>query len=314
MGNLVFAKSVMLVGENPPSLQRLRRILCAYSFRNPHTGYCQGMNFLAAYLLNVFDDEEDAFWLLSVVIERLLPNHYYDSNLKGIKAEADLFEIICAKEVIGTEYLLSFSSEVCARYATQLPRLNRHLQDHGIDMPMCTLEWFVSLFTMSFRSKLSLRIWDLFLYEGRVSLFCVALSLVKLHEEKLLQFNSMDRLYDALKSLPSFNYNADAIIQHVRINSMSAMVKRLSFGIIQSQTLSETITTARQTTSFMPIVSSLKKAHKTPPASPSVSRASSNASSYKSFRSNNNLSGVSQQSDGDADSQDVQFFFFFKKK
>eukprot|EP00160_Parvularia_atlantis_P017093 Unigene5737_Nuclearia_a/m.17525 Unigene5737_Nuclearia_a/g.17525 ORF Unigene5737_Nuclearia_a/g.17525 Unigene5737_Nuclearia_a/m.17525 type:complete len:691 (+) Unigene5737_Nuclearia_a:364-2436(+) len=284
--------NTVLLGPNPRSLQRLRRVLYAYSFRNPTTGYCQGMNFVAAFLLNIFDDEEDVFWMFATVIERILPNNYYDSQLKGIKAEADLFEMIIAKE---------------------LPRLNRHLTDNGIDMAMFTLEWFVSLFTMSFRSKMSLRIWDLFLYEGRISLFCVALSLVRLHEEKLLQFSTMDRLYDALKSLPAFNYNPDTIMQSVKVTYMAAMVKRLSFSIIQSQSLAEAITSSRQQLPFVigggsggnRRSDSNSTSRKSPGASPAISRVPSNASSYRSLRSSNSVAGSLSQMSGESDTDSL---------
>lgn len=181
------------------------------------------MNFLAAFLLTVLE-EEDAFWLLVTVIDRMLPANYYDKNLKGIKAEADLFEVIVAKE---------------------LPELNRHLKNHGIDMAMFTLDWFVSLFTVGFRSRTTLRMWDLFLYEGRVSLFCVALAIVRINEQRLLQFKAMDKLYEALKGLAALDYNVDLIIKSVNIPAMSTMVKRLAFSIVQTPMLSDTISNAR---------------------------------------------------------------------
>ena len=46
------------------SLSPLRNILYAYSIRNPNVGYCQSMNFLAAFLLIRFT-EAQAFWVLS---------------------------------------------------------------------------------------------------------------------------------------------------------------------------------------------------------------------------------------------------------
>ena len=53
---------------------QLRRVLRAYcAGRNLHTGYCQGMNFVAATLLLVMSTEEDAFWMFLLTMERLLP-------------------------------------------------------------------------------------------------------------------------------------------------------------------------------------------------------------------------------------------------
>ncbi|KAJ6334264.1 hypothetical protein OIU78_011209 [Salix suchowensis] len=47
----------------------LRRVLVAYSFRDSDVGYCQGLNYVAALLLLVMKTEEDAFWMLAVLLE-----------------------------------------------------------------------------------------------------------------------------------------------------------------------------------------------------------------------------------------------------
>ena len=50
----------------------LRNVLLAYAAHNAEVGYCQSMNFLAAVLLLVAD-EETAFWCLVALVERVLP-------------------------------------------------------------------------------------------------------------------------------------------------------------------------------------------------------------------------------------------------
>ena len=53
----------------------LRRVLRAYSAFRKSTGYVQGQNFIAAGLLRAMPEEE-AFWLLVVVIDKYLPDHF----------------------------------------------------------------------------------------------------------------------------------------------------------------------------------------------------------------------------------------------
>jgi hypothetical protein len=67
-------------------VEKLERVLIAYSLHNPSVGYCQGMNMVAAVCL-LYLDEEDAFWCLVYIIEHLLPSNYYSAAL--IPAIAD---------------------------------------------------------------------------------------------------------------------------------------------------------------------------------------------------------------------------------
>ena len=55
--------------------ESLRRVLVAYALHDSHLGYCQGLNFIVAKMLLCMEEEE-AFWLLVKLIDRL-PNDYY---------------------------------------------------------------------------------------------------------------------------------------------------------------------------------------------------------------------------------------------
>ena len=49
--------------------ESLARVLVAFCNLEPHTGYCQGMNFLAGLFVIMLDDEEDAFWQFAAVVK-----------------------------------------------------------------------------------------------------------------------------------------------------------------------------------------------------------------------------------------------------
>lgn len=59
---------------------QLRRVLVAYANYNPTLGYCQGLNYIVARMLQ-FLDEEEAFYLL-IKLLRLVPEDYYTTMVQ----------------------------------------------------------------------------------------------------------------------------------------------------------------------------------------------------------------------------------------
>jgi hypothetical protein len=56
-------------------LEKLQRVLNAFSFHDPELGYCQAMNIITSVLL-IYLTEEQAFWTLTKLTEQKLPNYY----------------------------------------------------------------------------------------------------------------------------------------------------------------------------------------------------------------------------------------------
>ena len=84
------------------------------------------MNLVTSTLLLVFGNEEEAFWVLSAIIERLLPSDFFSPSLLVSRA--------CP--LVLMEYVQEF-----------LPNLYTHLMGLGVDLPAICFSWFLSLFT-----------------------------------------------------------------------------------------------------------------------------------------------------------------------
>jgi hypothetical protein len=76
--------------QRAEGIESLRRVLYAYSFHEPEIGYCQAMNIVVSIFL-IYMSEEEAFWLLTVLTNRMLPG-YYTINMVGAVIDNHVFE------------------------------------------------------------------------------------------------------------------------------------------------------------------------------------------------------------------------------
>lgn len=166
--------------ESPHSsgIPKLRRVLLAYSLHNPEVEYCQGFNRIAAIAL-LFMNEEDAFWCLLYIVEQLMPPQFYCKQLVGAQVDQAVFkELVCEK----------------------LPDLAIHLESHGVDPALFSINWFLCLFVDSLPVNTYLHIWDAFLFEGSKVLFRYALAILSYMEEKLMKQTDYMSIFNTFRT------------------------------------------------------------------------------------------------------------------
>jgi hypothetical protein len=93
---------------------------------NPSVGYCQGMNMLAATLLLTYTEEEEAYWTLLAIIERLLPPTFFSPTLLASRADQMVLDEL-VKQLV--------------------PKVHDKLAELGVELASITFGWFLSLFT-----------------------------------------------------------------------------------------------------------------------------------------------------------------------
>jgi Ca2+-binding EF-hand superfamily protein len=152
--------------QSPEGIDRLRRVLTAYSWKNPDLGYCQAMNIVAAALL-IFQTEEQAFWTLSILCEKYVPG-YYSKTMYGTLLDQKVFEALVEKT---------------------MPILWTHISKHDIQLSVVSLPWFLSLFLSSMPLVFAFRIIDIFFLHGPKTLFQVALAVLRINGEELLEID-----------------------------------------------------------------------------------------------------------------------------
>ncbi|XP_074770858.1 TBC1 domain family member 8B isoform X2 [Athene noctua] len=148
--------------QSDTGISALRRVLTAYAYRNPQIGYCQAMNILTSVLL-LYAKEEEAFWLLVAVCERMLPD-YFNRRIIGALVDQAVFE-----ELI----------------RVHLPQLTDHMSDMTF-FSSVSLSWFLTLFISVLPIESAVNVVDCFFYDGIKAILQLGLAVLEYNMEKLL--------------------------------------------------------------------------------------------------------------------------------
>lgn len=110
--------------EGKAGRHEMRRILVAYSWRNPLVAYCQSLNYIVGLLL-LFFSEEEAFWMLVVILEEILPANFYSPQLKGLRVDGRVFDDLLKE---------------------RLPKLYTHFMLNDVDTVTFISGWFMRVY------------------------------------------------------------------------------------------------------------------------------------------------------------------------
>ncbi|RNA31980.1 TBC1 domain family member 9 isoform X2, partial [Brachionus plicatilis] len=186
-------------------INALRRVLKSYAIRNPSIGYCQAMNIIASVLL-LYCSEEDSFWLLASICERLLPD-YYNTKVVGAQIDAGVFE------------------DLCEHY---LKDIYIKLKELSV-ISYVSLAWFLTLFISSMPFDSAVYLVDCFFYDGAKVMFQLALTILQENKEELLKCNDegdsiallakyLENIENPDRKIPNSNTNVKNLIRDSYIN------------------------------------------------------------------------------------------------
>ena len=154
--------------------EKIGNMLKAVSKELPSLNYCQGMNQIAAFLLDVCDNnEEEAFYIfLSLMIDSVYST-LFKNELENLNILFYQFERI-----------LSFA----------LPEIHSYLKDNKITPGFFVSPWFITIFTDAFEDKqdinnkkIIMKIFDLFIFGGWKAIIKIGIALLKYNELKILK-------------------------------------------------------------------------------------------------------------------------------
>lgn len=188
----------------------LRDVLDAYVFYRPDLGYVQGMTFLAGMLL-LNMDTESAFCALA--------------NLLAQDLNFSFFRMHVSDEM--NVYLRALHKLL----ASSIPAVGKHLDEIGVAPAMYAFPWFMTMFSRALSLDAAHRVWDNFLYHGRVFLFRTAIGVMKVLQPRLLQ-GSFDSVVELLRHAPS---EMDVEVLFSAIDKVSISEKQLAKALAEAE-------------------------------------------------------------------------------
>nr|XP_055195101.1 TBC1 domain family member 8B isoform X2 [Nyctereutes procyonoides] len=172
--------------QNDTGISSLRRVLTAYAYKNPKIGYCQAMNILTSVLL-LYAKEEEAFWLLVALCERMLPD-YFNRRIIGALVDQAVFE-----ELI----------------RDHLPQLTEHMTDMTF-FSSVSLSWFLTLFISVLPIESAVNVVDCFFYDGIKAILQLGLAILDYNLDRLLTckddaeaVTALNRFFDSVTNKDS---------------------------------------------------------------------------------------------------------------
>ena len=158
----------------------------------PGIQYNQGMNYIAAFLLNITQDEEESFYLFYGLMTSTEYGELFKNDLAKLKKFFYIFE-----------RLISIF----------LPELYNYFIDNNIKVSFFMSSWFITLFTNAYQyiniknnPQILLKIWDLFFYEDWKSIIITSISLLKCYETKILVFTTEELLHFLISDIIKESY------------------------------------------------------------------------------------------------------------
>lgn len=187
-------------------IQSLRRVLYAYALHNPKVGYTQSLNFITGMLL-LFLPEEKAFWMLHIITSLYLPGTH-EISLEG--ANIDLWILmVLLKESMPNVYNKIAATGPGSNKA-RVPALTVHSRLPDITLGLTN--WLMSLFIGTLPLETTLRVWDVFFYEGSKTFFRVSLAIFKACEKDIFAVSDPMEVFQVVQTVPKKLLDANALL------------------------------------------------------------------------------------------------------
>ena len=181
--------------KNSLRYYKLYNILNTYSNFNKQIGYTQGLNFICAIGLTLFDKEEEVFVFLDGLINRFDLDIYMGINNKNLVKNLDYFSKLLKKYV--PDIISFFDSKL-------------------LNHEFFTTNWILTLFSNCMNRNCLVIIWCFMIVFGWKFFYCFVIELLKFYIDDILKTNENALNYKMKQLLnnDTFEHNLNMIIKN----------------------------------------------------------------------------------------------------
>ena len=188
----------------------LYNLLKAISLQDSEVGYCQGMNFIAGFLLIISDfNQVDSFYVMIGLLSKTFSNHM---GIRGFFVDGFPLLRLCMYQF---EYILE----------DMLPKLSALVKELEVPNEVWISKWFQTLFTICLPIDMTVRVWDCFFVEGFPFLFSFTIAMLRKFESDLLMIDDIVDFVDFFKIFePNYKVKKNIEIEAIIFESKSIKV------------------------------------------------------------------------------------------
>ena len=184
----------------------VRNVLLAYAAEHPETGYCQGMNYVAAFLWLAVsrgepedasdesdeETEETTYWLFSCLVDDVMAPEIFARDVRGTLREFRVLSLLLR---------------------SRAPKTHAHLAKHDMDLCMLQSKWLLCVFTDSFPAETTARVLDVLFAEGHKAWLRVCVAMMVAHGDAIRQAAHVPDAMAILRRVFAEQHDADALLK-----------------------------------------------------------------------------------------------------
>jgi len=204
--------------------ERLRRVLRCMAANDADLGYCQSLNFVAATLLLVLNNESLVVTAAGKLIMKLSIRSWYKDGMQQLRADTAVLDGLIHD---------------------RLPAIHAVLLAKKFDLLFVTSKWFLCLFATMLEEDVLHRAWDVILCDGIEAVFRIALALVAARSKDILLASSADDIVEMFQRRPT-EVTGDALIRSAYDVELVGQLNRTTLAQRRQQAAAQVTSTDNQ--------------------------------------------------------------------